>query len=127
MSYRQFLRYPLAHHSRNFVFLLRTILSVCVIFFSSPVFLAAQTSGDPVAQCTPTFSDCAIPENVALQFSFLAISGDVVVAPTLNSNLNSVSDVFRIANNLIDTGEGTGIGFSAFVQRHTRIARYLNL
>jgi hypothetical protein len=76
---------------------------------ATPVF--SQT----LAQCTPTFSDCAIPENVPLLFPFLAISGDVILVPILEANLAAVSDVFRIANNFIDTGQGTGIGFSAFL------------
>jgi hypothetical protein len=75
----------------------------------------AQTSGAPVAQCTPTGSDCAIPEGVQLQLPFLAISGDVVLAPTLNSNLHAVSDVFHIDNDFFDAGLGTGIGFSGFL------------
>jgi hypothetical protein len=91
-----------AHHSVAFGIL----LSILLIF---PAVSAAQA---PVAQCTQTFSDCAIPENVALQFPFLFISGDVVLAPTLQSNLNAVSDVFRLDNNFFDTGAGTGIGFA---------------
>jgi hypothetical protein len=71
--------------------------------------------GDTIAQCTPTFSDCAIPENVLLDFRFLAISGDVLLVPNLQSSLAAVSDVFRIANNFIDTGQGTGLGFAAFL------------
>src|SRR5215472_16872570 len=78
-------------------------------------FSATLASGDTIAQCTPTFSDCAIPENVFLGFPFLAISGDVVLLPDLHANLAAASDVFRIANNLIDTGQGTGLGFAAFL------------
>ena len=75
----------------------------------------AQTTTPPVAQCTSTFSDCAIPENTLLQFPFLTISGDVVLAPDLNANLNSVRDVFRIGNNFFDAGAGTGIGFTGIL------------
>lgn len=97
-----------SHHSVTFGIL----LSICLIF---PVLSVAQAPSVPVAQCTPTFSDCAIPENVELQFPFLLISGDVVLAPTLQSNLNSVSDVFRLDNNFFDTGAGTGIGFAGIL------------
>jgi len=76
---------------------------------------AAAAFGQPVAQCTPTFSDCAIPESLLLQFPFLAISGDVIVVPNLHANLAAVSDVFRISNNLVDTGAGTGLGFLGFL------------
>jgi hypothetical protein len=71
---------------------------------------------DPaVAQCNATFTDCAIPENTPLNLPFLAISGDVAVVPNLHANLNAISDDFRIANNFIDTGAGTGLGFSALL------------
>jgi hypothetical protein len=75
------------------------------VAFSATVLSAAT------AQCTPTFSDCAIPENIPLQLPGLAISGDVFLLPNLNANLAAVSDVFRVFNNFVDTGAGTGIGF----------------
>jgi hypothetical protein len=78
-------------------------------------FSTTLSFGDTIAQCTPTFSDCAIPEDVALRFRFLAIAGDVVLLPDQHANLAAVSDVFRIANNFIDTGLGTGLGLSAFL------------
>jgi hypothetical protein len=70
-----------------------------------------------VAQCTPTGSDCAIPEETQLQFppGFLAISGDSVLAPTLNSDLAAVSDIFHIDNDFFDSGLGTGLGLSCFL------------
>ena len=77
--------------------------------------ISATAYGQTVAVCTPTFSDCAIPENVPLLLPFLAISGDVILLPDLHANLNAVSDVYRIGNNFIDTGGGTGIGFTAFL------------
>jgi hypothetical protein len=86
-----------------------------VIFAGCLGLCATAVFSQTLAQCTPTFSDCAIPENVSLLFPFLAISGDVILVPTLEANLAAVSDVFRIANNFIDTGQGTGIGFSAFL------------
>jgi hypothetical protein len=85
------------------------ILTACIVLSTRAV------SGQTVAQCTPTFSDCAIPENTALLFPFLAISGDVSLVPNLKANLAAASDVFRINNNLIDTGLGTGLGFAAFL------------
>jgi len=87
---------------------------VAITILTSSAIATAQTEL-PVAQCTSTLSDCAIPENTALQLPFLAISGDVVLAPDLHSDLNSVRDVFRINNNFIDTGAGTGIGFTGIL------------
>ena len=88
-----------------------TLLVLCLL----PLVAFAQS--DPVAQCTPSGSDCAILEDVHLQLppGFIAVSGDVVLAPTLNSNLHAVSDVFHINNDFIDTGLGTGIGISVFL------------
>jgi hypothetical protein len=94
-------------------FIARLILTTML---ASGVIATAQSAGNTV-QCTSTFSDCAIPENVPLQFptGFLAISGDAVLAPTFNSNLNAANDVFRINNNFIDTGAGTGLGFTGIL------------
>ena len=114
MSGRRLSLFSLVHHSVTSIYILGLVF-MFLIFLASPLSSAAQSSGDALAQCTPSFSDCAIPEDIALQFPFLAISGDVVLAPTLHSNLNAVSDVFRIDNNLLDTGAGTGLGSSAFL------------
>lgn len=105
------LRFPLANQLRRFVLVPGAFLCLFVILLASPVPSMAQT----VAPCTPTFSDCAIPEETQLQFPFLAISGDAVLAPTLDSNLAAVSDVFHLDNNFFDSGQGTGIGFAGFL------------
>jgi hypothetical protein len=65
------------------------IFAACLGLSATPVF------GDTIAQCTPTFSDCVIPENVPLLFPFLAISGDVILVPTLEgsgANLSRLRD-----------------------------------
>jgi len=100
-----------ARHSIIFDFLITTVM-----FLVFPVVSVAQTA----VPCTSSFSDCGpIPENVSLLFpisqGFLAISGDVALAPNSNSNLNSVRDVFRLDNNFINTGAGTGLGFTGFL------------
>src|SRR5438309_1701526 len=61
----------------------------------------------PIANCNANLTQCSIPENVLLQLPLLAVSGDVVLT---ESNGTTVSDVFRIFNNLADTGQGTGLG-----------------
>jgi hypothetical protein len=38
-------------------------------------FSTTLLSADTIAQCTTTFSDCAIPENVLLDFPFLEKTG----------------------------------------------------
>jgi hypothetical protein len=75
-------------------------------FCASPIFSAT------LAQCTPTGSACAIPENDLLQLPFIAVAGDVIL---LEPDLVTVSDVFRIFNNFLDTGQGTGLGFLVFL------------
>jgi hypothetical protein len=69
---------------------------------------------DPTAQCNANFTSCLIIEDVLLQFPspFLAISGDVIL---LDPQTNAVSDVFRIFNNVFNTGGGTGLGNMAFL------------
>ena len=67
---------------------------------------------DPPAQCNASFTSCLIVEDVLLQLPFLAISGDVIL---FDPQTNGVSDVFRIFNNLVNTGQGTGLGNMAFL------------
>ena len=86
------------------------VLSVFVISLASPVSSVAQT-----AQCNNSFTACAIPEEVQLALPFLAVAGDVALAPSSHADLSAVSDVFHIDNNFLDTGLGTGLGFGAFL------------
>jgi hypothetical protein len=75
-------------------------LAGCFFLLAAPVF------GLPASSCTPTFtlSDVYEDGNI-LQLPALAIAGDVVLldAPS------AISDVFRVFNNIIDTGGGTGL------------------
>jgi hypothetical protein len=65
-----------------------------------------------MAVCAPDFSTCSIPENVLLQLPFTAIAGDVVL---LEADNVTISDVFRIFNNVADTTGGTGLGDLVFL------------
>lgn len=60
-----------------------------------------------VVSCNSSFTACSIPENALVQLPFLGIAGDVVIQ---DPSSTTVSDVFRIFNNVIDTGGGTGLG-----------------
>jgi hypothetical protein len=75
------------------------------------MFAVQPASAATMATCSADFSTCVIPENVLLQLPFVAISGDVV----LEDPSGAVSDVFRIFNDLIDTGLGTGLGTTTFL------------
>jgi hypothetical protein len=55
--------------------------------------------------CTPTYSECWIPKNVLQQGQPGNPAGDVVITKT---NSNGASAVFRIFNDYLDTGLGTG-------------------
>jgi len=72
-------------------------------------FLSVAANAAPVSSCAPDFSSCTLYPDTAISFPGLAISGDVLVqvGPT------TIAD-FRIDNDFIDTGGGTGIGDRAF-------------
>ena len=74
--------------------------------------LPVSANVDPPAQCNASFTSCVIVEDVLLQLPGVAISGDVILLDPLT---NAVSDVFRIFNNLINTGQGTGLGNMVFL------------
>ena len=111
MTTRRLLQFPGIYRSTVSVVVLGILFSIFLIF---PMLCAAQTSGDVVVHCTQFFTDCAIPEEVPLQFplGYFAVAGDAVLAPSLDSNLHAVSDVFHIDHNFLDTGLGTGIALS---------------
>jgi len=67
---------------------------------------------DPLAACNASFTICQIPENILLELPFMAIAGDAIVTEPSST---VVSDVFRIFNNIVDTGLGTGLGNMAFL------------
>src|SRR5690348_16776660 len=76
------------------------------------VLVSVPAVAAPIASCDANFTVCAIPENLLLQLPGVAIAGDVVLT---DPNSNTVSDVFRIFNNLINTGAGTGFGNLVFL------------
>ena len=84
-----------------------------LLILAALAFAAQSASAATVATCAADFSTCYIQENVLLQFptGFLAISGDVV----LEDPSGAVSDVFRIFNDFFDTGQGAGLGTTAFL------------
>ena len=80
------------------------------MLLSLVAFQTSSARGQNVANCNASFTICFIGENVVLQLPFVGIAGDVII-PDPNSNV--VSDVYRIINNLVDTGGGTGLGNQA--------------
>jgi hypothetical protein len=88
--------------------LLKLSLLLCVLALFSTGASAAQ-----ISTCASDFSTCTVYEDgFVLNFPLCCgISGDVVLTDPGTSN---VSDVFRIFNDIIDTGGGTGLGLTAF-------------
>ena len=79
---------------------------------AAPIAISEQIAATSVASCNANFTVCDIPENIPLQLPFGAFAGDVVLTDPGSS---AVSDVFRIFNNIVNTGEGTGIGNMVFL------------
>jgi hypothetical protein len=87
------------------------ILSSFVAFI---VFMLIPASAGPItpANCSADLTACYLEENVLYQLPFIAISGDVIVT---EADMVTVSDVFRIENDIFDTGGGTGLGTLVFL------------
>jgi len=80
----------------------RFLMLLSLVAFPVRLATAADT-----ASCNSTFTACQIQENVLLTLPFLATSGDVIIQSPSDT---SVSDIFRVFNNVVDTGGGTGLG-----------------
>lgn len=87
-----------------FVFI--ALVAIGIIPFS------ASIAAPIFASCNTGLTVCGIPENVSLQLPFIAVAGDAVLT---DPGTGTVSDVFRIFNNFVDTGSGTGLGTLAFL------------
>ena len=88
---------------KNTVKLLSAV--VCLSVLSLPAM------ADFVSSCAADFSSCSVYENSQVTFPGPAISGDVI----LLEPDSTVSDVFRIFNDFVDTGGGTGLGMTGFL------------
>ena len=84
-------------------------IAVC---FAGLAMLSVRADASPIASCNAGFTLCGIQENILLQLPFVAIAGDVVLTDPGSA---TVSDVFRIFNNLVNTGQGTGLGNFVFL------------
>jgi hypothetical protein len=74
--------------------------------------LSVPAAAAPIVNCNASVTVCGIPENILLQLPFAAIAGDAIVTEPGGA---VVSDVFRIFNNIINTGGGTGLGNMVFL------------
>jgi len=95
----------------SFVLVTSAMFCALAVSLLLPVTSKAQSSSSVPVPCNEFLTACGpIPENVQVTFprGFLAVAGDVALLPSLNANPNSVRDVFRLDNNLLDTGLGTG-------------------
>jgi hypothetical protein len=80
--------------------------------FIGLILLSVLAAAATIAPCNANFTTCVIPENIPLQLPFTAFAGDAIVTDPGGS---VVSDLFRIFNNLVNTGLGTGLGNMAFL------------
>src|SRR5260370_1877148 len=80
--------------------------------FVGLILLSVPAAAATIAPCNANFTTCVIPENIPLQLPFTAFAGDAIVTEPGSA---VVSDVFRIFNNIINTGLGTGLGNMAFL------------
>lgn len=94
-------------------------IALCFAGVILPALLSTSAAGATMASCNTNFTACSIPENILLQLPGSAISGDVVLT---DPNSTTVSDVFRIFNNLANTGRGTGLGNMVFLYSADDIA-----
>src|SRR5437660_342800 len=80
----------------------------------SALLMASGLHAGPVSSCTPNFSACSVFEDrQVLHLPGLAIAGDLLITEPWNSAI--VSDVFRIFNDVFNSGGGTGLGDAAFL------------
>ena len=86
-----------------------TVLCIAGLILLSEPGIAAPIVA---ANCNASFTVCNIPENTQLMLPFDAFAGDVVLTDPGGS---TVSDVFRIFNNVVNTGRGTGLGNMVFL------------
>jgi hypothetical protein len=83
-----------------------------ILFLAGLILLSEPVSATPIANCNASLTECHIPENIPLQLPFDAFAGDVVLT---DPGSGAVSDVFRIFNNVVNTGKGTGLGDLVFL------------
>jgi hypothetical protein len=91
---------------------MKVSLARLAVGFAGLVLISSPAAAAIAASCNSSFTMCNIPENILLQLPFAAISGDVIL---LDPGSSTVSDLFRISNNLVNTGAGTGLGNLAFL------------
>jgi len=83
-----------------------------VLFVAAGACSSTSAFAVTMAPCDATNTACSIIENTSLQLPFVVIAGDVIVR---DPGTSTVSDVFRIFNNLLNTGSGTGLGNMVFL------------
>jgi len=93
---------------------MRYLKSPVWLCFAALTLLSSSITAAPVSSCAADFSSCNVYEGQILQLPInvaFGIAGDVVVKDFSGLTV----DVFRIFNDLVDTGGGTGLGSYAFL------------
>lgn len=90
---------------------MRSLKITSVLCLTGLVILSTQVGAAPISSCAADFSSCNVYENSLLTLPGIGISGDVIVRDPSNVTV----DVFRIFNDVFDSGGGTGLGDQAFM------------
>ncbi len=85
----------------------RTLIASFAFLALFPAFARAT----PLSSCASNGSTCSIYENQLVALPFEAFAGDLIV----QNSKGATVDVFRIPNDVVDTGGGTGLGDQAFL------------
>jgi hypothetical protein len=93
----------------KFPFARLVLASAVLCLFSLP----AMADALPAEGCNADNTVCVAIEGQTMSYTpgFFGISGDAVLV----DNSGNIEGVFRIFNDLIDTGGGTGLGLTAFL------------
>jgi hypothetical protein len=92
--------------------MMRFLKAIPALVLASFVVVALPALGGPISSCNADSTVCSIYEDgTFFQPGFLFIAGDVV----LTDPSGAISDVLRFFNDFVDTGSGTGLGFTMFL------------
>ncbi len=87
--------------------------SACVVPAALALVFSFSLAAAPISSCASDLSSCNVYEGQLVTFpsGYYGYAGDVIVRDPATVTV----DVFRVFNNLVDTGGGTGLGTVAFL------------
>jgi PEP-CTERM motif len=91
----------------------KTLFATLLVLSTLVLAPKAHAGSLPASSCASDFSSCSIYENELFSLPFFAIAGDLILIDQWQGG--AVSDVFRVFNDVVDTGGGTGLGGTVFL------------